>query len=125
MEYVRGRTLAALLRDGRLTIEQVMRYAVQITEAVGRAHNAGIVHRDLEPGNIMVTDDGLVKILDFGLAKVGRAPSDGSTDNTPDIAIQMALTRAGTTVGTVGYMSPEQAIGDIVDARSDVFSFGV
>lgn len=125
MEYVRGRTLAALLRLGRLTIDQVMRYAVQITEAVGRAHAAGIVHRDLKPGNIMVTDDGLVKVLDFGLAKVGRPASDGSTDDMPDIATQMALTRAGTTVGTVGYMSPEQAIGDIVGARSDVFSFGV
>ena len=125
MEYVSGQTLGALLRRGRLTIEQIIRYAIQITDAVGRAHNAGIVHRDLKPGNIMVTDDGLVKVLDFGLAKVRRPTSDGPADNITDIATQMALTGVGSTVGTLGYMSPEQAIGDNVDARSDVFSFGV
>ena len=126
MEYVQGQTLATLLRAGPMTMAQVMRYALQITEAVGRAHSAGIVHRDLKPGNIMVTDDGLVKVLDFGLAKVGRPPSDAMSDGiSPDSETRMPLTLAGTTVGTVGYMSPEQAIGDIVDARSDVFSLGV
>jgi tetratricopeptide (TPR) repeat protein len=121
MEYVEGRTLGELLRHIRLAIESVQRYALQIAEAVGRAHRAGIVHRDLKPGNIMVTDDGLVKVLDFGLAKVTQVEAA----DTADVATRAALTRAGTTVGTLGYMSPEQAIGDAVDARSDVFSFGV
>jgi eukaryotic-like serine/threonine-protein kinase len=124
MEYVRGRTLADVLREGPLSIDLVMRYASQTAEAVGRAHVAGIVHRDLKPGNIMVNEDGLVKVLDFGLAKVGR-PLSADTSQRDAVETQMALTRAGTTVGTVGYMSPEQAIGDEVDARSDVFSFGV
>ncbi len=122
MEYVEGRTLGGLLQQGTMAIDLVQRYATQIAEAVGRAHRAGIVHRDLKPGNIMVTNDGLVKVLDFGLAKVSH-PSDASA--ATNMATQMALTRAGTTVGTLGYMSPEQAIGDNVDARSDVFSFGV
>jgi serine/threonine protein kinase len=119
MEYVDGRTLADLLEHGPLPFDQVQRFAQQIAEAVGRAHRAGIVHRDLKPRNIMVTNDGLVKVLDFGLAKITRA---GDAENA---ATQAALTRSGTTVGTLGYMSPEQAIGDAVDARSDVFSFGV
>ena len=119
MEYVDGRTLADMLQPGPLPFDQVHRLAHQIAEAVGRAHRAGIVHRDLKPRNIMVTNDGLVKVLDFGLAKLTQA---GDADNA---ATQAALTRSGTTVGTLGYMSPEQAIGDAVDARSDVFSFGV
>jgi serine/threonine-protein kinase len=119
MEYVNGRTLADMLQRGPLPFDSVHRLAHQIAEAVGRAHRAGIVHRDLKPRNIMVTNDGLVKVLDFGLAKITHA---GEAD---DAATQAALTRSGTTVGTLGYMSPEQAIGDAVDARSDVFSFGV
>jgi predicted Ser/Thr protein kinase len=119
MEYVDGRTLADLLQHGPLPFDSVHRLAHQIAEAVGRAHRAGIVHRDLKPRNIMVTNDGLVKVLDFGLAKITHA---GVAD---DAATQAALTRSGTTVGTLGYMSPEQAVGDAVDARSDVFSFGV
>ena len=119
MEYVDGRTLAEMLQHGPLDFDQVHRFAHQIAEAVGRAHRAGIVHRDLKPRNIMVTNDGLVKVLDFGLAKITHA---ADADNA---ATQAALTRTGTTVGTLGYMSPEQAIGDAVDARSDVFSFGV
>jgi eukaryotic-like serine/threonine-protein kinase len=120
MEYVRGQTLAALLAGGPLPIDQGLRYAFQITDAVGRAHGAGIVHRDLKPGNIMVTDDGLVKILDFGLAKIAA-----SSEQASDVSTQIALTEVGSTMGTVGYMSPEQAIGGAVDARSDVFSVGV
>ena len=125
MEHVRGRTLAAILRDGPLTIEQAVRYALQIAEAVGRAHSAGIVHRDLKPGNIMLTDDDdLVKVLDFGLAKLVQVASNES-ELPSELATQMVLTQAGSTSGTAGYMSPEQAIGDVTDARSDVFSFGV
>ncbi len=122
MEYVPGRTLGATMQQGRLSIEVVKRLAVQIAEAVGRAHRAGIVHRDLKPGNIMVTNDGLVKVLDFGLAKRSHAPDP---EEATGALTQAALTKAGSTVGTLGYMSPEQAIGDVVDARSDVFSFGV
>ena len=121
MEYVDGRTLADMLQRGPLPIDQVRRLAQQIAGAVGQAHQAGIVHRDLKPRNIMVTRQGLVKVLDFGLAKLTRAGDAPASD----AATHMTLTRAGTTVGTVGYMSPEQAIGDPVDARSDVFSFGV
>jgi serine/threonine-protein kinase len=120
MEFVEGHTLRELLRQGPLPIDTIFRYALQIAQAVGRAHRAGIVHRDLKPGNIMVTDDGLVKVLDFGLAQMGRSASQA-----PEAATQMALTIVGTSVGTIGYMSPEQAIGDLVDARSDVFSYGV
>jgi serine/threonine-protein kinase len=121
MEYVAGETLAALIHRGTLTVDAAIRLAVQAAEGVGRAHRAGIVHRDLKPGNIMVTGEGLVKVLDFGLAKSsGPARVPLPTDVT-----RLAPTQVGTTVGTVGYMSPEQAIGDAVDARSDVFSFGV
>jgi eukaryotic-like serine/threonine-protein kinase len=123
MEYVRGCTLSDVLRAGRLSIDAVIRDALQIADAVGRAHAADIVHRDLKPGNIMVNDDGFVKVLDFGLAKMGRALSE-STSARDEVETLMA-TRVGTTVGTVGYMSPEQAVGDVADARSDVFSFGV
>ena len=122
MEYVQGSTLGATMQRSPLAIDVVKRLALQIAEAVGRAHRAGIVHRDLKPGNIMVTNDGLVKVLDFGLAKMTQ-PIDASA--ATDVATQAVLTREGTSVGTLGYMSPEQAIGDSVDARSDVFSFGV
>lgn len=121
MEHVHGRTLAEMLERGPLPIDQVRRIALQIAEAVGQAHLAGIVHRDLKPRNIMVRYDGHVKVLDFGLAKLTHASADGAAN----AATQVVLTRIGTTVGTLGYMSPEQAIGDPVDARSDVFSFGV
>jgi eukaryotic-like serine/threonine-protein kinase len=120
MEYVVGETLAKLIHRGSLTVDAAVRLAIQVADGVGRAHRAGIVHRDLKPGNIMVTAEGLVKVLDFGLAKAW-APGKVAVD---DIT-RMASTQVGTTVGTIGYMSPEQAIGDAVDARSDVFSFGV
>ena len=120
MEYVVGETLATLIHRGTLTVDAAVRLAIQAADGVGRAHRAGIVHRDLKPGNIMVTTEGLVKVLDFGLAKAW-APARVAVDDVT----RMASTQAGTTVGTIGYMSPEQAIGDAVDARSDVFSFGV
>ena len=123
MEYVEGATLASLLRPG-MPIAEIEKYATQIAAAVGRAHRANIVHRDLKPGNIMVTNDGLVKVLDFGLAKALQAPA-AATAETVEAAPSPDLTREGMTLGTVGYMSPEQSVGDFVDARSDVFSFGV
>ncbi len=121
MEYVVGETLAMLMRRAALTVDAAIRFALQVADGVGRAHRAGIVHRDLKPGNIMVTAEGLVKVLDFGLAKTS---SPARTAGDDDVT-KMALTQIGATVGTVGYMSPEQAIGDPVDARSDVFSLGV
>lgn len=120
MEYVRGFTLDSLLKKG-LSLHQVLRYAVQIADAVAKAHSAGIIHRDLKPGNVMITDSGLVKVLDFGLAKFeptqSQEPADAGTDTTQ-------LTMPGTTSGTLAYMSPEQARGAPVDARSDIFSLG-
>ena len=125
MEYVAGRTLSELLRQSRLTVDAAVGYALQIADAVGRAHHAGIVHRDLKPGNIMVSDDHSIKVLDFGLAKIGAIPvSDRPTDSSQD-ETRAPSTRAGSPVGTVGYMSPEQAMGASVDVRSDVFGLGV
>ena len=125
MEYVSGGTLSELLRHRRLTVATAVRYAWQIADAVGRAHRAGIVHRDLKPGNIMVSDDNSIKVLDFGLAKTGAMPSDDRPDDSSQVETQAPLTKAGAPIGTVGYMSPEQALGATVDARSDVFGLGV
>jgi serine/threonine-protein kinase len=122
MELVEGETLSARLSRGAMPIGEVLDVARQMAEALARAHKSGIVHRDLKPGNVMINHDGLVKVLDFGLAKVAahRSGDERTAEET-----RLALTRAGTAIGTLGYMSPEQAIGDAVDARSDVFSFGV
>ena len=119
MEFVPGRTLAELLRDTRLSLDQALEYANQIASAMAAAHAAGIVHRDIKPGNIMVSDAGVIKILDFGLAKVEKSASLGDTTVTAG-----AQTGSGTILGTAAYMSPEQAEGKAVDARSDIFSTG-
>jgi eukaryotic-like serine/threonine-protein kinase len=119
MEFVSGETLAQRLARGPLEVPVVIACARQIADALCCAHEAGIIHRDLKPGNIMITSAGAMKVLDFGLAKPGQ--SDAAAES-PTIA---PLTMAGFTVGTPSYMSPEQALGDPVDARSDVFSFGV
>jgi tetratricopeptide (TPR) repeat protein len=120
MEYVRGETLTALLAHGKLPLAQALDYAIQIGEALKTAHEAGVVHRDLKPGNIMIGASGLVKVLDFGIAK--RMSRETAA---PDTTSAASLTLAGATIGTPAYMSPEQAVGDPVDARSDLFSFGV
>jgi eukaryotic-like serine/threonine-protein kinase len=125
MEYVRGRTLASLVEAGRLPDSEVVGYAIQIADALAKAHAAGIVHRDLKPGNIMITEDGLVKVLDFGLAKVGHVTKHATAGGPPSSAETLSLlSMPGSTVGTLSYMSPEQARGEAVDARSDIFSFG-
>jgi eukaryotic-like serine/threonine-protein kinase len=124
MEYVRGSTLDSLLKKGSLTVHQTLCYAVQIADAVAKAHSSGIIHRDLKPGNVMVTDSGLVKVLDFGLAKFDSPTSQDSPDAGSAVADTTQLTMPGMTSGTLAYMSPEQARGDAVDARSDIFSFG-
>ena len=121
MEYVGGMSLADRIpRDG-LGVAKALQYGVQIADALRAAHAAGIVHRDLKPGNVMVNDNGLVKVLDFGLAKVQARPL---SEETETLAAN-PLTIEGSILGTVSYMSPEQAQGLRVDARSDIFSFGV
>jgi serine/threonine-protein kinase len=122
MEYVAGKTLADLITPGGLGVAKTLQYSLQIADALRAAHAAGIVHRDLKPGNVMVTDSGLVKILDFGLAKVSMATKLTEETQTMGAA---PMTVEGSILGTVAYMSPEQAQGKRVDARSDIFSFGV
>ena len=129
MEYVSGKTLVDLIPKGGLRAPQVLKYSVQMADALNAAHSAGIIHRDLKPGNVMVTDSGLVKILDFGLAKLAdRGPISQMGEDTNDQTRTIAnapLTVEGSIIGTVSYMSPEQAQGKKVDTRSDIFSFGV
>jgi hypothetical protein len=122
VEYVAGKTLLELTHKEGLPAPQVIQYAAQMAEALNAAHAAGIIHRDLKPSNVMVTDGGLVKLLDFGLAKL-VVPEAGDHNRTAT-AIDAPLTIDGTVMGTVNYMSPEQAEGKRVDARSDIFSFG-
>ncbi len=112
MEYVAGQTLSQLISGKGLPPKEAVKYAVQMADALAAAHRAGIIHRDLKPANAMVTEDRLVKVLDFGLAKLTE-PVAGESEST-----------ATAVVGTVAYMSPEQAEGIKVDARSDIFSFG-
>jgi serine/threonine protein kinase len=119
MEYVSGKTLDTLIPRRGLRAGETLKYAVQIADALSKAHAAGIVHRDLKPANLIVADDGRVKVLDFGLAKLTEAPR-GSEDTTH----VGDNTQSGAIVGTIAYMSPEQAEGKEIDARSDIFSFG-
>ncbi len=122
MEYVQGKTLDRLLGPKGLRLREALDYASQIADALAKAHAAGIVHRDLKPSNLMVNEDGIVKVLDFGLAKLMESAPASDSTLTADAAAQ--LTEKGAIVGTVAYMSPEQAQGLPVDARSDIFSFG-
>ena len=117
MEYATGRTLAQVIPAKGLAVTRGLRYGVQIADALALAHEAGIVHRDLKPSNVMVTDDDRIKVLDFGLAKLLEPDPDGRTRTS-------LVTDEGMVVGTAAYMSPEQAQGQRVDARSDIFSFG-
>jgi Tol biopolymer transport system component len=122
MEYLEGETLAARLERGPLPAEELLRYATQIADALDKAHRQGLVHRDLKPGNVMLTKSG-AKLLDFGLAKaIGLAP--GISDLTSSPTVSRPLTAQGTIVGTFQYMSPEVLEGKEADARSDIFSFG-
>lgn len=122
VEYVAGKTLLELVPKEGLRVPQVIQYATQMADALAAAHAAGIVHRDLKPANVMVTGGGLVKLLDFGLAKLVVAET--GDHNATATAVIAPLTTEGTIMGTVNYMSPEQAEGSKVDARSDIFSFG-
>ena len=121
MELVDGKTLRELIVSGPLPIRRVLAIGAQVAEGLAKAHAAGIVHRDLKPENLMVSRDGYVKILDFGLSKL-VAPESGEVSAMPTLA--RPETQPGTVLGTVGYMSPEQASGQSVDYRSDQFSLG-
>jgi tetratricopeptide (TPR) repeat protein/tRNA A-37 threonylcarbamoyl transferase component Bud32 len=120
MEYVRGETLAARLRAGPLPPGQVLEIAIQLAGALAEAHAMGVVHRDLKPGNVVITPKGDVKILDFGLAQV-RAVEAGSTP----VESSRDFTISGEQIGTPPYMPPEHLLGDPVDARGDLYSLGV
>jgi serine/threonine protein kinase/Tol biopolymer transport system component len=121
MEYVDGRTLAEVIPARGLRAPVGIKYAIQVADALAKAHDAGILHRDLKPSNVMVTGDGRVKVLDFGLAKLLDGPEPAADVETVTGA---GLTRDGIVMGTTPYMSPEQAQGRSLDARSDIFSFG-
>lgn len=119
MQYVEGQPLKQVIAGHPLDLDSILAIAVQIAEALGAAHEQGIIHRDIKPGNLMVATQGQVKILDFGLAKsLACAPDEQAADMTE-------LTRQGVQLGTPAYMSPEQARGERADHRSDIFSFGI
>ena len=122
MEYVDGRTLDQPIGRRGLKLRETLKYSIQIADALSAAHAAGIVHRDLKPRNVMVTSSGLVKVLDFGLAKLMETTA--MADDATRTLHAAPVTEKGAVLGTVSYMSPEQAEGKTVDARSDIFSFG-
>src|SRR5262245_20206050 len=124
MELLEGQTLAAMLAAGPLELGSVLDLAIQIADALESAHGKGIVHRDLKPANIFVNSRGQAKVLDFGLAMVGGPREVSEDTGVVTMARADELTKAGSTMGTVSYMSPEQARGQLTDARTDLFSLG-
>jgi eukaryotic-like serine/threonine-protein kinase len=125
MELLEGQSLDKLLATGSLPVNRTIEMGIQLADALDAAHKKGIVHRDIKPANIFVTESGAVKILDFGLAKLlPRASEDSTSGNTIDTPAATLLTSPGMAVGTIQYMSPEQARGEDIDARSDLFSLG-
>jgi eukaryotic-like serine/threonine-protein kinase len=123
MEYLEGETLAERLKKGPLPLDQVLQYAIEISDALDKAHRKGITHRDLKPGNIMLTKSG-TKLLDFGLAKL-RGPQAAVANLSALPTERSSLTAQGTILGTLQYMAPEQLEGKEADARTDIFAFGV
>ncbi len=125
-EFIEGETLRQHLKQNPITITEVLDIAIQVSRALVAAHAAGIIHRDIKPENVMLRPDGYVKVLDFGLAKFTEQRSFGASGSDPEAATEAAVsTNPGMVMGTVCYMSPEQARGTQVDARTDIFSLGV
>jgi serine/threonine protein kinase len=124
MELLVGDSLDKVLASGPLPINRTVEMGIQLADALDAAHKKGIVHRDIKPANIFVTETGAIKILDFGLAKILARFSDDGSDHTLDSPVNTLLTSPGMAVGTIQYMSPEQARGEEIDARSDLFSLG-
>src|ERR1051326_6813130 len=124
MEYLEGETLASRIAKGALPIDDALRYSIQIADALCQSHRRGVIHRDLKPGNIMLTKVG-AKLLDFGLAKVNEGPKDAASSLSAVPTATTPLTGQGLIVGTLQYMAPEQLEGQEADARSDIFAFGL
>ncbi len=125
MELVEGQTLAQRIERGALELEEAIDIATQVAAGLDAAHAKGIIHRDLKPANVMITEDGTVKVLDFGLAKALEDDAAESVDDSNSPTLSRAATQAGVLLGTAGYMSPEQARGKPVDKRTDIWALGV
>src|SRR5580765_4792992 len=125
MELVEGRSLADLVTPGGLPLAQLLDLAIPLADALVTAHERGVVHRDLKPANVMVTREGRVKVLDFGLAKLAAEPATAPASDATQAATRSPISAVGEAVGTVPYMSPEQLRGEEVDARTDLFALGI
>ena len=125
LELIEGEDLSARIVGGSIPLEEALKIALQISEALEAAHEKGIVHRDLKPANVKLTSEGQVKVLDFGLAKAMEEGPTSPPEMTHSPTLTMQATQAGIILGTAAYMSPEQAQGKVVDRRADIWSFGV
>src|SRR6266480_2346323 len=125
MEYVEGETLRQKIKSHALQVKDALGIAIQIAEGLAKAHEVGIIHRDLKPENLMIRQDGYAKILDFGLAKLVARRERALAADSGQKTLLRVETESGTLMGTINYMSPEQLLGQRVDRRCDIFSFGL